>query len=70
MVLVRFSAKKRDFPTMNDQGRENCKEQASAPNPDAHKNNYFYALRSRRYEEDSPNVLTGMLQQFSIIFMI
>ena len=52
-------------PMMSSQGRENAQAQESAPNPDAPKKNHFYALRSRGNQEDSPDVVTGMLQVFS-----
>ena len=56
---------KRDCPMMKSQARENAQVQESFPNPDAPKKNHFYALRSRDDQEESPNVVTGMLQVYS-----
>ena len=39
---------------------------ASALNPKAPKKNHFYALLSTRDQEDSSDIVTGMLQVFSI----
>ena len=50
---------------MKAQGREDAKAQASALNSDAPKKNQFYALQSRGDQENSPNVVTGILQLFS-----
>ena len=38
--------RKREFPMLKAQGRENAQAQTSAPNHDAPKKNYFYALQS------------------------
>ena len=51
---------------MKAQGKVNSLKQQSAPNRDAPKKNLFYALRSGVDQEESPYVVTGMLQVFSI----
>ena len=48
------------------QGMESYKDQASGPNSDALKNKRFYALKSRVDQEDSPDVVTLMVQVFLI----
>ncbi|KAH0685720.1 hypothetical protein KY290_017248 [Solanum tuberosum] len=57
---------RKDCPMLKAQGRENAQAQASGPNPDAPKKNHFYALQSRGDHESSPDVVTGMLQVFTI----
>ncbi|XP_015068660.1 uncharacterized protein LOC107013203 [Solanum pennellii] len=52
----------KDCPMAKTQGRESHQAQASGPNSDAPKNNRFYALKSRVDQEDSPDVVTHMLQ--------
>ena len=56
-----------DFPIIKAKGKEGNQAQASGLSSVAPKKNRFYALRSRGDQEDSPNVLTIMLQVFSII---
>ena len=41
-------------------------DQSSRPTSDAPKRNYFYDLFSRGEQEESPDVVTGMLQVLSI----
>ncbi|XP_069152730.1 uncharacterized protein [Solanum lycopersicum] len=57
---------KRDYPMMMSQRRENAQAQASAPNPDAPKKNLFYALQSQGDQESSSDVVTSVLQLFSV----
>ena len=45
--------------------KEGAQAQASAPNSDAPKENYFYALQSCSDQESSTEVVTGMLKLFS-----
>ena len=47
-------------------GQEKGSRKASGSKVDPPKNNRFYALRSRGEQESSPDVVTGMLQVFSI----
>ncbi|XP_015055042.1 uncharacterized protein LOC107001562 [Solanum pennellii] len=58
--------KERDFPIVKGQGKRNNQAQASGPSSDAPKKNRFYALRLRGDQKNYPNVVTGMLQVFSI----
>ena len=55
-----------DCPMAKAQGMESNQAQATNPNFCAPKKNRFYALRSRGDQKDSPDVVTGMLQIFSI----
>ena len=51
----------------NVRGQDNGIGQAQASgSSDAPKKNHFYALRSRGEQESSPNVMTGMLNVFSL----
>uniref|UniRef100_M1BQ68 Gag-pol polyprotein n=1 Tax=Solanum tuberosum TaxID=4113 RepID=M1BQ68_SOLTU len=56
----------KDCPTHTAKGREGNQTPPSDSNSDAPKKNHFYALQSRGDQESSPNVVTGMLQVFSI----
>nr|XP_010321207.1 uncharacterized protein LOC104647482 [Solanum lycopersicum] len=56
----------RDCPMDKTQGRESNQFQTSGLNFDAPKKNRFYALKSRGYQEHYIDVVTGMLQVFSI----
>ena len=56
----------KDFPNCVAKGREGTQAPTNTPNPDAPKENHFYSLRSRGDQEESPNVVTGKLQVFSI----
>ena len=58
--------KVRDCSVLKAKGRESNQFQVSSPSSNAPKKNRFYPLRSRGDEEDSPDVVTGMLQVFSI----
>ena len=51
---------------MKAQEMENTQAQYSAPNPETQKKNFFYSIFSRGDEEDSPDVITLMLQMYSI----
>ena len=55
----------RDCPRAQTQGRQSNQAQRSSPSFDAPKSNRFCALKSRGDEEDSPNVIIGMLKAFS-----
>ena len=46
--------------------KENGSGQASGSNVDPQKKNNFYSLRSRGEQQSSPDVVTDMLQVFSI----
>ena len=52
MLTVKVIERKKDFP--------------SCSNTDAPTKNHFYALQSPGYTANSPNVVTSMLQVFSI----
>ena len=54
----------RDFPNLNGQ-EKGCQAQASGSS-DVPKNNRFYAIHSRGEQETSPDVVTSMLEVFSI----
>lgn len=43
-----------------------CQDQTSGPSFAAPKRNHFYDLRSRGWKEESPIVVTGMLEFFYI----
>lgn len=51
---------------MKYQRRENTQAQAIAPNQQVQKKNHSYAIYSRGDQEDSPDVVTSMLQEYSI----
>ncbi|KAH0658138.1 hypothetical protein KY289_026886 [Solanum tuberosum] len=53
-------------PMLKDQGKEGNQVPPRGSNSSAPKNNRFYALQSRGDQESSPDVMTGMLQVFSI----
>ncbi|XP_015077394.1 uncharacterized protein LOC107021279 [Solanum pennellii] len=55
------SHKVRDSPNVRGQEKRSGQSQASVSNYDAPMKNHFYALRSRGDQEESPNVVTGML---------
>ncbi|XP_049388796.1 uncharacterized protein LOC125853135 [Solanum stenotomum] len=56
----------KDCPTCAAKGKEGNQATPSGSNVDAPKKNRFYALQSRNDLEGSPNVVTGILQVFSI----
>ena len=56
----------KDCPMIKDRVKEGNQAQASGPNPDAPKKNRFCTLQFRGDQEDSPDVVTDMLQVFSI----
>ena len=56
----------KDNPNVRNQEKRSGKDQSSAPSLEAPKKNHFYALRSRGEQEDSSDVVTAMLQVFSI----
>ncbi|XP_069155809.1 uncharacterized protein [Solanum lycopersicum] len=58
--------KVRDCPIVKGQGKGNKHAQARGPSSNTPKKNRFYALISKGDQEASPDVLTGMLQAFSI----
>ena len=51
-------------------GKESTQDPTNTPSPNAPKKNRFYALHSRCDQEESPDTVTGMLQVFSINYMI
>ena len=53
-------------PMDKTKGSECNQEQTSGQIIDVPKKNRFYSLKYRGYQEDSPNVVTGMLKVFSI----
>ena len=57
-----------DFPNVGGQGKGNIQAQLSGPNSKAPKRNYFYALKARGKQENSPDVVTGTLQVFFVNF--
>ena len=56
----------RDCPILKARRKERIQAQASGPSSDAPKKNHFNALSSRGDQEESPDVVTGILQVFSI----
>ena len=58
--------KVRDCPNVRSQDKWCGQAQASGPSSDSLKRNRFYALCSTREQEESPNVVIGMLLVFSI----
>ena len=56
----------RNCPILKDQGRRGKQVPPSGSNSDAPKNTRFHALQSRGDQESSLDVVTGMLQVFSI----
>ncbi|XP_049367976.1 uncharacterized protein LOC125832828 [Solanum verrucosum] len=56
----------RNCPMLKNQVREGKQVPPSISNSDAPKKNHFYALQSRGDQESSPNLVTGILQIFSI----
>ena len=58
----------RDCPILKAQGRESNQAQTSSPSSDAPKKNHFNSLRSKGDQEDTLDVVTGMLEVFSINF--
>ncbi|XP_069150083.1 uncharacterized protein [Solanum lycopersicum] len=60
------SHKVRDNPNVKGKDKGSRKTQTSGSKVDPPKKNKFYALRSRGEQESSPDVVTGMLQVFSI----
>ena len=56
--------KVRYFP--NVKGKDNGSGQASSSNVEAPKKFHFYALRSRGEQDGSPNMVTVLLEVFSI----
>jgi len=58
--------KVRDFPNIRGQEKGSVQVQASGPRCDALKRNRLYVFLCRSDQEESPNVITSMLQVFSI----
>ncbi|XP_015068697.1 uncharacterized protein LOC107013254 [Solanum pennellii] len=58
--------KVRDCPNIRGQEKGSGQCQASGSNSDVPRKNHFYALRSRGDQEESLDVVTGMLQVFTI----
>ena len=55
----------KDCPYLRIQGRGNGQAQPSGTSFEAQKRNRFYALKARGEQENSPDVVKGMLQVFS-----
>ena len=60
--------KMKDCPHLKSQDKGSSQAQASGSS-DAPKKNSFYALRSRGEKETSPDVATGMLKVFSMMYI-
>ena len=58
--------KVKDFPNVKEQYKGSGQAQASGSNVDDPRNNCFYSLRLRGEQESSPDVVTCILQVFSI----
>ena len=58
--------KVKDLLVVKEKGKESNQAQERGPNPDDPKNNTFYSLRSTVDQENSPDVVTGMLLFFCI----
>ncbi|KAK4706804.1 hypothetical protein R3W88_033636 [Solanum pinnatisectum] len=56
----------KDCPTCTTKGRDDKQTPPSGSNSNAPKKNCFYALQSRGDQESSSDVVTGILQVFSI----
>ena len=56
----------RDCPNMKGQHKGSGKFESSGSNVDYLIKNFFYALLSKREQENSPDVVTIMLQVFSV----
>ncbi|XP_069144343.1 uncharacterized protein [Solanum lycopersicum] len=56
----------KECPNVRSQGKGNGQAQPSHPSFEAQKSNHFYALKARVEYENSPNVVTGMLQVFFV----
>ena len=59
----------RDYPMAKTQGRESNQAQTSGLNSNAPEKICFDAVKSRGDQEDSPDVVTGMLQVFFLMLM-
>ena len=57
-----------DCPHVRSQGKENSQIQPSCPNSECPKRNCFYAIKARGEQENSPDIVTSMLQVLSINF--
>ncbi|XP_015081364.1 uncharacterized protein LOC107024983 [Solanum pennellii] len=53
-------------PNVRRQGKGNGQTQLGSPSSDAQKRNRFCALKAKGEKESSPDVVTGMIQVFSI----
>ena len=58
----------KDFPNVRSQGKGSIQYQSSGPRFEAPKRNQFYALKARGEQENSPDIVTSMLQVLSINF--
>nr|XP_019069806.1 uncharacterized protein LOC109120449 [Solanum lycopersicum] len=56
----------KDCPNVISQVKGNGQSQPSGPSSVAQKRNCFYALKARGEQESSPDIVTGMLQVFSL----
>ena len=60
----------RDCPNVRGQEKGSGQAEASGSNFDVPKKNHFYTMLSKGDQEESPDVVTGMLQVFSISFRV
>ncbi|XP_015086946.1 uncharacterized protein LOC107030056 [Solanum pennellii] len=56
----------KDCPNVRRQDKGKGRTQPSGPISEAPKGNHFYALESMGEQERSPDIVTGMLQVFSV----
>ena len=56
----------KDCSNLRSQRKGNSQVQPSVPNPETPKRNRFYALKVRGEQDNFPDIVTVMLQVFSI----
>ncbi|XP_027775065.1 uncharacterized protein LOC107027508 [Solanum pennellii] len=69
-VLQKIGHKVRDCPNIRSQEKGTGQVQASATSSEAKKRNHFYALRSSSEQEESRDMVTGMIHAFSIVVYV
>ena len=62
--------KVRYCPNLRIQDKGSVQDQASSASLDDPKRNHFYALCSRGEQQESPHMVTSMLQAFSIVVYV